>query len=74
VARWLLEKLKCPDEKTNSNGYWIWLHNDKALQGFLLESISSVDLSLVRKLKNSHEIFKPSDNVMRISDRSPRSF
>ena len=55
---WLDGSLKCPDEKTISDGYWIWLHNDEALQGFLLESISSVDLSLVRKLKTSHEIFK----------------
>ena len=57
-TQWLDGFLKCPDEKTNSDGYWIWLHNDEALQGFLLESISSVDLSLVCKLKTSHEIFK----------------
>jgi hypothetical protein len=46
-----------PMRSTNSNAYWVWLHNDGALQGFLLDNISPVDLSLVCKLKSSHVIF-----------------
>jgi hypothetical protein len=56
-THWLDGTLKCPDQNTHSDAYWVWINNDEALQGFLFDSISPVDLSLVRNLKTSHAIF-----------------
>jgi hypothetical protein len=54
---WLNGTLKCPDESTNPDAYWVWLHNDEVLQGFLLNNILPVNLSLVCKLTTSHAHF-----------------
>ena len=49
--------IPCPDQALTPEAYYVWLHNDEALKGLLLETISPVDRSLVRDLKTSFEIF-----------------
>ncbi|KAF8486005.1 hypothetical protein DFH94DRAFT_164040 [Russula ochroleuca] len=55
---WLDGSLECPDEQHYPEAHWIWQQNDRSLRLFLLTHISSLDLTLVRNLPNSHEIFE----------------
>jgi hypothetical protein len=49
--------LKCPDEATSPDGFWVWHHNDTALQGFLQHSLSPTDLTLTTDLPTAHAMY-----------------
>ena len=56
-GHWLRGTVPCPDLTLQPEAHYVWLHNDEALKGLLLENISPIDLSLVRNLKTSYDIF-----------------
>ena len=50
--------LKCPDESSSPEAYWIWKCNDVALQGFIQESLSEAELALTCELSTAHAMFE----------------
>ena len=49
--------LKCPDEATSPEAFWMWHQNDIALQGFLQHALSPTDFTLTADRPTGHAMY-----------------